>query len=86
MPLVVYAHMATRCCDIRGRTRMAATLGVDIEDMRRICDGHVVPTSRQRDLLDLWFATLLGRELDGEAQGVRCGCEGEEKRSEEKRL
>lgn len=83
MPVVIYAHLASRCVEIRGRTRMAAELGVDVEDMRRICDGLVVPTSRQRDVLDLWFATLLGRELEG---GMRCGCEGEEKRTEEKRL
>ena len=85
MPLVVYAHMATRCCDVRGRTRMAAALGVDVEDMRRMCRGDVVPTSGQRDLLDAWFASLLGYELDGEGLGVRCACEGEDKRTEEKR-
>ncbi len=85
MPLVVYAHLATRCCEIRGRTRMAAALGVDVEDMRRICDGHVVPTQRQRDLLDVWFASLLGREIEAEGLSLVRGCEGEDKRSEEKR-
>lgn len=80
MPLIVYAHIAQRCCDVRGRTRMAASLGVDVEDMRRMASGDVVPSARQRDLLDVWFASLLGRELDGEGLGVRCTCEGEEKR------
>lgn len=85
MPVIVYAHLAQRCVDVRGRTRMAAALGVDVEDMRRMCRGDVVPTSRQRDLLDVWFASLLGRELVNEGLGVRCQCEGEEKLSEEEK-
>ena len=79
MPLVVYAHLATRCCDVLGRTRMASHLGCDVDDMLRICRGTVAPTSRQRDVLDVWFASLLGRELEGDGLAVRCACEGEEK-------
>ena len=86
MPLVVYAHMAQKCCDIQGRTRMAAELGCDVEDMHRICLGRIAPSSRQRDLLDLWFASLLGRELEQEGLSVRCACEGEEKMREAKEM
>ncbi len=86
MPAIVYAHLAQRCCDVRGRTRMAASLGVDVEDMRRICRGDITPTWRQRELLDQWFAALLGRELEADELGIRCWCEGEHKLTEEKRL
>lgn len=64
MPLVVYAHMASKCAERIGRTRAAAIVGVDVEDMRRICRGDVVPTSRQRDAIDRLYAALLSHELE----------------------
>lgn len=79
MPLIVYAHMAAKCDERLGRTRTAALVGVDVEDMRRICRGDVVPTSRQRDSIDMLFASLLGQELEGDGLHVRWVCEGEEK-------
>ena len=86
MPLVVYAHMAQKCCDLQGRTRMASELGCDVEDMLRMCRGQVAPSSRQRDLLDLWFASLLGRELEERGLSMSCACEGEDKRREAKEM
>lgn len=79
MPLVVYAHMAATCERVLGRTRCASILGTDLEDMRRMSRGDVVPTSQQRDVLDMLFASLLGRELEGDGVALRCACEGEEK-------
>lgn len=64
MPLVVYAHMASKCAERIGPTRAAAIVGVDYEDMRRICRGDVVPTSKQRDSLDRLYATLLSHEIE----------------------
>jgi len=64
MPLVVYAHMASKCAERIGPTRAAAIVGVDYEDMRRICRGDVVPTSRQRDAIDRLYAALLSHELE----------------------
>lgn len=64
MPLVVYAHMASKCDERIGRTRAAAIIGVDVEDMRRICRGDVVPTSKQRDAIDRLYAALLSHELE----------------------
>lgn len=68
MPLVVYAHMASKCDECIGRTRTAAIVGVDVEDMRRICRGDVVPTSRQRDAIDRLFALLLAHEIEWEPE------------------
>lgn len=79
MPLVVYAHLAATCERHLGRTRCASLVGVDVEDMRRMSRGDVVPTSQQRDVLDVLFASLLGRELEGDGVALRCVCEGEDK-------
>ena len=90
MPLLIYAHLAATCERHLGRTRCASLVGCDLEDMRRMSRGDVVPTSQQRDVLDMLFASLLGRELEGDGVALRCACEGEEKgrgvQREEKQL
>lgn len=68
MPLIVYAHMASKCDECIGRTRAAAIVGVDVEDMRRICRGDVVPSSKQRDAIDRLFAMLLAHEIEWEPE------------------
>lgn len=85
IPAYVHAWMASRCCDLIGRTRMARLVGVDVEDMRRVACGYVVPTQRQREAIDHVFASLLFVELEDE--GVRVVSESEHKQVEEdKRL
>lgn len=78
MPLVVYAHMAAKCSECIGRTRAAAIVGVDVEDMRRICRGDVVPSSRQRDAIDRLFAALLAHEIEWEPGKDEAGDEDKE--------
>lgn len=81
MPLVVYAHMASKCDELIGRTRAAGIIGVDVEDMRRICRGDVAPSSRQRDAIDRLFAMLLSHELEWDE--TKAAGEGEDKQGEE---
>ena len=87
MPAHVIAWMAGRGCDILGRTRMARLVGLDVEDMRRVSTGQVLPTARQREAVERVFASLLSAELGDDGVVVTCTCAGEHKRSEEdKRL
>ena len=64
LPAQVVAYMAARCCELLGRTRMAASCGLDVEDMRRVACGLVVPSSRQREVIESHFAGLLACELE----------------------
>ena len=80
LPAPVLAYMATRCCDLLGRTRMAAACGLDVEDMRRVASGAVVPSLRQREVIESHFAGLLACEL--EAQEWQRPALAEDKRTE----
>ena len=66
LPAQVVAYMAARCCELLGRTRMAASCGLDVEDMRRVACGLVVPSSRQREVIESHFAGLLACELEAQ--------------------
>lgn len=80
LPAQVVAYMAARCCDLLGRTRMAAAVDLDVEDMRRVSCGLVVPSARQREIIESHFAGLLGCEL--EASEWQRPTLSEDKRSE----
>ena len=85
MPAHVTAWMASRGCEIIGRTRMSRLVGLDVEDMRRVSTGQVLPTAKQREAVERVFASLLSAELGEDGMVVACAC-GEDKRHEEKQL
>lgn len=80
LPAQVVAYMAARCCELLGRTRMASACGLDVEDMRRVSAGQVVPSVRQREVIESHFAGLLYVEL--EASEWQRPELGEDKRTE----
>ena len=84
MPAHVTAWMAARGCDVVGRTRMARLVGLDVEDMRRVSTGLVLPTAKQREAVERVFAALLAAEPGEDGMVVACTCS--DKRCEERQL
>ncbi len=55
LPPVMYAWIAGRLSERMGRTRLARHLAVDVEDVRRMARGDVVPSQAQRVTLERLF-------------------------------